>query len=123
VVLSGDTSFCPSLLDAAQGADMLVCEALNRPMLAGRVAALRSSGVTLQASLLEDVPSYHIATDEIAKVAREAGVGELVLSHLIPPISNDAAQEEEFTRGMGKVYRGAIRVARDTERLQVRHTR
>jgi ribonuclease Z len=98
---------------------MLVCEALNLRMLEGRVAALRSSGVTLQASLLEDVPSYHIPTDEIAKLARDAGVGQLVLSHLIPPISNDPAQEEEFTRGMGEVYRGAIRVARDTERLTV----
>ena len=101
---------------------MLVCEALNSSMLQERVAALRSSGVALQASLLEDVPTYHIPTDEVATLARDAGVGRLVLSHLIPPISNDAAQVEAFTRGMADVYRGAIHVARDTERLSISRT-
>jgi ribonuclease Z len=118
-VLSGDTSFCTSLLDAAQGADMLVCEALNLPMLQDRIAALKAMGVTLQASMLEDVPSYHIATDEIAKLARDAGVGELVLSHVIPPIATSDAEVAAFTNGMGEVYPGAIRVAHDTQRIPV----
>jgi ribonuclease Z len=118
-VLSGDTSLCPSLLEAAQGADLLVCEALNLPMLDERVAALRAAGATLQASLLEDVPSYHIATDQIAALARDATVGSLVLSHIIPPIGTDKAQVDAFTAGMGDVYPGPIRVARDTERIPV----
>jgi hypothetical protein len=42
-----------------------------------------------------------------------------VLSHLIPPISNDAAQVQAFTRGMSDRFRGAIRVPRDTERIAV----
>jgi ribonuclease Z len=119
VVLSGDTSFCPSLLAASQGADMLVCEALNSAMLQQRIDALRSRGVELQAGLLDDVPSYHIPTEEVAALAQEAGVGELVLSHLIPPISTEAAQVEAFTRGMGDRFRGTIRVPRDTERIAV----
>jgi len=118
-VLSGDTSFCESLLGASQGADMLVCEALNLPMLEQRMAALRSLGMALQADLFEDIPSYHIATGEIAKLARDAGVGEVVLSHIIPPISNDATQVEAFMTGMSDVYRGSIRVARDTQRVPV----
>jgi len=118
-VLSGDTSFCESLLNAAQGADLLACEALNMPMLEQRVALLRARGLALQASLFEDIPSYHIATDAIARLANEASVGQLVLSHLIPPIANDAAQESAFIAGMGDVYRGRIRVARDMQRVQV----
>lgn len=118
-VLSGDTSFCESLAAAAQGADMLVCEALNVPMLEERIAALRSIGRGLQASLFEDVPSYHIATPEVAKLARDAGVGQLVLSHLIPPVPNQGPVFEAFTAGMGDVYRGAIHVARDMERVPV----
>jgi ribonuclease Z len=118
-VLSGDTSFCPSLLDAARGADLLVCEALNAPMLEARIAAAGSMGMTLQASLLEDVPSYHIATPEIARLARDAGVGEVVLSHIIPPIANDPAQVQAFVAGMSDVYGGRISVAHDGMRVPV----
>jgi len=118
-VLSGDTSFCESLLHASEGADMLVCEAMNVPMLQQRVIALRAMGRELQAGLFEDVPSYHIPTDEVAKLAKQAGVGELVLSHLIPPIPNDGPQVEEFVRGMNDLYGGNIRVAKDMQRVPV----
>ena len=118
-VLSGDTTLCASLLGAAQGADMLVCEALNTAMLEARIAAIRAAGLTLQAALLEDVPSYHIGTHAIAGLARDAGVGEVVLSHLIPPISTEPTQVAAFTNGMSDLYAGNIRVAHDTLRLPV----
>jgi ribonuclease Z len=119
VTLSGDTSFCPSLLEASRDVDMLVCEALNVAMLDDRVAKLRAAGATLQASLMEDVPSYHIATAEVAALARDAGVGSLVLSHIIPPVASDGPQVAAFIAGMGDVYTGEIRVARDMERIAV----
>jgi ribonuclease Z len=98
---------------------MLVCEALNLPMLEQRIAALRTMGMALQASLFEDIPSYHIATPDIAKLAKSAGVGELVLSHLIPPISNEAAAVQGFVQGMNAIYGGSIRVAQDMQRIAV----
>jgi len=119
VVLSGDTSLCDSLLDASRGADMLVCESLNLPMMEQRIAGLAAAGRTRESGLLADVPSYHITTDQIAALASEAGVGEIVLTHVIPPITNDEAQIAEFVSGMSAVYGGPIRVARDTERIPV----
>jgi ribonuclease Z len=119
VVLSGDTSFCQSLLEASRGADMLICEAMNRPMLDQQMAFLRGAGRTLQASLFEDVPSYHISTPEIAGLARDAKIGELVLSHIIPPIGTDAASVAGFTTGMSDIYTGPITVAKDTQRIAV----
>jgi ribonuclease Z len=120
VVLSGDTAFCASLLNASQGADMLVCEAINAPMFQSRIALARAAGMTREADLMGDVPSYHIDTQAIARLARDAGVGEVVLSHIIPPISTEPAQVAEFLRGMGDTYAGDIRVAHDTLRLPVR---
>ncbi len=118
-VLSGDTTFCESLLGASQGADMLVCEALNAAMLDQRIAGLRAMGMNREAALFADVPSYHIATGEIARLARDAGVGELLLSHIIPPISNEPGQVAAFMDGMASVYGGSIRVARDMQRVPV----
>jgi ribonuclease Z len=119
VVLSGDTSLCDSLAAAAKGADMFVCEAMNLPMMEQRIAALKAGGMTLTANLLSDVPSYHIATDQIAALARDAGVGEIVLTHIIPPVTNDPAQVAAFSAGMSDVYPGPIRVATDMERVPV----
>ncbi len=118
-VLSGDTALCDSLAAAARGADLLVCEAMNLPMMEQRIVGLKAAGMTRESGLLSDVPSYHISTDEIAVLARDADVGELVLTHIIPPITNAPAQVEAFSAGMSDVYTGPIRVARDTERVPV----
>ena len=118
-VFSGDTAWCQTLEDAADGVDMLVCEGLNAGMLNHIAAALEASGRTREAGLLGDVPSYHIATTEVARLAKKANVGQVVLSHLIPPIPNDAAREEAFMAGMADLYDGPIRVARDTQRIAV----
>lgn len=119
-VLSGDTSKCQSLLEASRGADMLVCEALNLAMLKERMALVRQAGREHAAALFEDIPSYHIATADIARLALEAKVGELVLSHVIPPIPNEGPEVERFVAGMADVYGGPISVARDMQRLPVR---
>jgi ribonuclease Z len=119
VVLSGDTAFCESLADAAAGADLLVCEALNAPMLDQVIAMIRGAGRVRDAGMLADIPSYHINTSEIAALCRRAGVGEVVLSHVIPPIQNDARQEADFVAGMADVYDGQIRIARDMQRFAV----
>ena len=118
VVFSGDTSKCDSLLEASRGADMLVCEALNTTMLDRAITALKPNSPT-QAGNLEDVPTYHITTMEVAQTARDAGVGEVVLTHLIPSIVSQDPMETLFIQGMADIYQGRIRVARDTQRLTV----
>ena len=119
VVFSGDTNKCDSLLAAAKGADMLVCEALNLTMLERTISALKQSA-PLQAGNLADVPSYHISTTEVAELARDAGVGEVVLTHILPSIRSEDAAESAFMMGMREIYSGNLRVARDTQRIGVK---
>lgn len=117
VVFSGDTTPCDALRRASQGADVLVCEAMHTGMLEQRIAALRAMGQGRVASLLEDVPSYHSATLDVAALARDSGVRRLLLSHVIPPIPNDGPEVVAFTAGMEAVYSGPIDVARDLQRF------
>ncbi len=119
VVFSGDTTACESLRRAAEGADLLVCEALNVGMLAQNIALLKASGNARVAALLEDVPSYHAPTLDVARLAHEAGVRRLVLSHVIPPLPNDGPQLAAFTAGMAEIYAGPIEVAQDLQRIGV----
>ena len=88
-------------------------------MMTQRIAGLKAMGMEREAGLMSDVPSYHIGTHEIARLAKNAGVGEVVLSHIIPAIPNDAAQETAFMDGMAGLYGGPIRVARDMQRIPV----
>lgn len=118
VVLSGDTNMCDSLAQASKDADMLVCEAMNARMLT-RVADGMRGRVPLQAANLDDAQTYHIKTPEIAALARDANVGEVVLTHLIPPIQATDAAEALFMTGMNELYRGTLRVARDGQRIPV----
>ncbi len=66
------------------------------------------------------MPSYHITTTEVAELARDAEVGEVVLTHVIPSIVSQDAMEATFIQGMSDIYSGPIRVARDTQRLAVK---
>ncbi|MFN0095599.1 MAG: MBL fold metallo-hydrolase, partial [Dehalococcoidia bacterium] len=117
VVFSGDTTDCPGLRTASLGAQMLVCEAINTALIEAWATGLHAGGRTNQAELLRDVPSYHIPTLTVAEVARDCGVGELVLTHLIPPVPADSAREAVFVAGMQAIYPGPIRVARDGMRV------
>ncbi len=118
-VLSGDTTACDTLRRAAEGADLLVCEAMNVEMLAQRAAFLRAAAATHVAGMLDDVPDYHAPTLDVARLAHDAGVRQLMLSHVIPPIPEDGPQVAEFIAGMAALYRGPLSVARDLQRVRV----
>lgn len=119
VVISGDTKRCDSLVRAARGADMLICEAANLPLLNAMITNVRANNPGT-ASLLDDVADYHTSTLDVAAMARDAGVKHLVLSHLLPPVPpGQPAVLQAFTAGMSDVYSGKITVGHDLLRLPV----
>jgi ribonuclease Z len=78
IALSGDTRACPALIAAARGADVLVHEVFvhrEMPVIPGRRSA----------ETVANVAAYHTLSTEVGKVAREAGVGCLALTHFVPP--------------------------------------
>jgi ribonuclease Z len=117
-VFSGDTKKCDNLTRAAQGADLLVCEALNANIFKVMGERLRAVNPNT-AAVMDDVPDYHATTIEVAEMARDAGVKKLVLSHLIPPVPNEGPLAEGFAAGMSDVFAGEIVVGRDLMRLTV----
>jgi ribonuclease BN (tRNA processing enzyme) len=111
IVISGDTTVSPELVALAKGADVLVCEAMH---LGGLENLLKK--VPNAATLREHLLASHIVTEDIGKLAAEAGVKTLVLSHLVPsddPSITDAMWEE----GVRKHYGGTIVVGRDLMEL------
>jgi ribonuclease Z len=119
VVFSGDTGKCDALVDASRGADMLVCEAMNRGMWDGLVGAIRKAGNERGADILADVPTYHITTIDAAEVARDAGVQHLVLSHLLPQIPAEGPGLDNFPAGMSEIFAGKITIGHDLQRFTI----
>lgn len=109
IVFSGDTRLTPSLEQAAQGCDLLVCEVFidsQMPVTAG----VRS------AETVASVRSYHMTPSVVAGLAARAGVKALALTHLVPPGADTAALFAEIRAGG---YAGPLIVGEDLMRLEL----
>src|SRR6266508_3425636 len=107
IVISGDTAYSPELIALARGADVLVHEAMH---LGGLESLLKR--VPNAATLREHLLASHTATEDIGKVAAEAGVKTLVLSHFVPQ-DDDSITDGMWMEGVRKHYGGTIVVGRD----------
>ena len=99
VVVSGDTRPCPGTVRAARSADVLVHDS--------------TFGDPEQARAEE---TFHSTAREAGRVAREAGVGRLVLTHLSTRYDRDFAVLAEQAR---EEFAGAVDVAADGMELEV----
>lgn len=79
IVISGDTRPCAALVKLARGADVLVHEVMHLPSL-DRLIATEPDATRLREHLL----ASHTTTEQVGKLATEAGVKTLVLSHFVP---------------------------------------
>lgn len=86
IVISGDTIKTPSLIAASKGADLLVHEALQPKLVKMMTAGLEAKGMENMAQITRDILNYHTSPEGGADAAQEAGVQQLVLSHIVPSI-------------------------------------
>ena len=94
LAFSGDTAYCPALIEAARGADALVHECfIHREMKI--VPGVRTREGT------DAVASYHTLSSEVGRVAREAGVRCLVLNHFVPTQFDRKALLDEVRQDYG----------------------
>jgi ribonuclease BN (tRNA processing enzyme) len=107
IVISGDTKRSDTLVRLAQGADVLVHEAIY-PAAVDRLIANVSNASTLKQSIL----GHHTAVEDVGRVAEAAGVKTLVLSHLVPA-EDPAVTDAMWVEGARAHFRGRIIVGRD----------
>lgn len=111
IVISGDTAPSENLVRLAKGADVLVHEVMYLPAIE-QLIARESNATTLRAHLL----ASHTSTEDVGRIATEAGVKTLVLSHLVPggpPIIPD----QVWYDAVRPHFQGELVVARDLMEL------
>lgn len=117
VVISGDTTFYPPLVAAARGADVLVSEAEAHHMLETVAGVIETGGDGRLAGVLRDTTDYHLTPVQAAQLANEAGVRELVFTHIAPPIPWRALPfdfiEVPWLRGVSEVRKSGVHLGHD----------
>jgi ribonuclease BN (tRNA processing enzyme) len=93
---SGDTAPCESLLRLAVGSDLFLCEA---SYLDG----------------MENPPDIHLTGGEAGEAATKAGVGKLLLTHLVPAWGSEASTVEAASA----MFAGPVEVVRPGSRYDL----
>jgi ribonuclease BN (tRNA processing enzyme) len=107
IVISGDTAYAPELAEFAKGADVLVHEVMYLPAIE-KLIQQNPDAKRLREHLL----ASHTPTADVGKIAAEAGVKTLVLTHFVPgddPTITDA----QWMEGVRQNFKGQIVVGRD----------
>lgn len=112
LVYTGDTTYAPdALVPLADGADVLVHEAYTEACLARMAEGLPESA---RAGLYRGVRGTHSTAESAGRIARDAGVNTLVLTHIMS-LERDSELIEEARRA----FDGTIVLASDGLSLEV----
>ena len=112
VVITGDTKATPSVVAAAQGADLLVHEALQPALVSILGAELAAKNMGNLAHVMSDILNYHTTPEEAAAQANAAQVKHLVYNHIVPPLPIKFAYPA-FVGDAAQFFRGPITVGED----------
>jgi len=112
VVITGDTKATPSVAAAAQGADILVHEALQPTLVNILGAEFQAKKMDNLAHVMSDILNYHTTPEEAAAQANAAQVKQLVYNHIVPPLPIKFAYPA-FVGDAAKFFGGPITVGED----------
>lgn len=107
VTFSGDTCYHPPLAEFAKGSDVLVHEALLPEGI--DAILLRTGGGE---KLRQHLTASHTMIDDVGRIAAAAGVGKLVLNHLVP-VDDPAFTDAMWQSRAAAAYAGPVIVGKD----------
>jgi ribonuclease BN (tRNA processing enzyme) len=113
IVFSGDTAYHPPLAAFAKGADILVHEAMLGPAMEFIVRANPNA-----TTILNHLKASHTLVADVGRIATEAEVKMLVLSHLVPADAPNVT-EQNWIDGVRTTYKGKLIVGRDLMEIKL----
>lgn len=112
VVISGDTAYMPELAEFAKGGDVLIHEVMYLPAI-DKLIRENPGAPRLREHLL----ASHTSTEDVGRVAAQAGVKTLVLTHFVPGL-DPSITDEQWSEGVRKHFKGRIVVGRDLMEIE-----
>lgn len=115
VVFSGDTTHFPPLAEFAQGADLLVHEAMLEEALNALMKRVSNSDPE---RLMNHMMQSHTLAEDAAGIAAKANVKALAFNHLIPSDDPDYTAED-WQRAVRQYWNGEFHLGRDGLRIDL----
>jgi ribonuclease BN (tRNA processing enzyme) len=110
IAFSGDTTPLGAVARMAGGADVLVHEAIDFKGLEELLRVRISQGFPVNIdTVMAHMRAAHSPVEDVGRIAAEAGVKTLVISHLVPVGDNDDTWRATAARS----FKGEIIVAKD----------
>jgi ribonuclease BN (tRNA processing enzyme) len=109
IAFSGDTTPLAAVAQIARGADVLVHEAIYFKGLEELLRRISEGFPVNIDTFMGHMRADHSPVEDIGRIAGEAGVKTLVISHLVPLIDND----DTWRAAAAKTFKGEIIVAKD----------
>lgn len=120
ITFTGDTGPSAAVTRLAAGSDMLISEVIALDQI---LDAIRVSRPDMPASVREQMQhhlsTHHLQPGDLGKLAADANVGHLVLTHFAIPPGPLAQSEPELRVGVATAYTGPVDVARDLSSFDV----
>jgi ribonuclease BN (tRNA processing enzyme) len=113
IVFSGDTAYHPPLAQFAKGADILVHEAMLGPAIEFIVRANPNA-----ATILKHLEASHTLVADVGRIATEAGVKTLVLSHFVPADAPNVT-DQQWIDGVRETWKGDLVLAKDLMEIKL----
>jgi ribonuclease Z len=88
VVISGDSNVTDETRKIADGADLLLHDALSLPIVTTMSEALAAAGQTRPSKIVTDVIDYHASTGTLIDLGAQIDVDMVVFYHLVPSPMN-----------------------------------
>ena len=112
IAFSGDTTPLEAVAKMAKGADVLVHEAMYVPAIENYLHARIAKGFPVKFdAFMAHMRADHSPVEDVGRIAQEAGVKTLVLSHLTPGI--DTISDDTWRAPAAKYFKGDIIVGKD----------
>lgn len=105
VVLSGDTTYCESMVDNSRGADLVIHEVAAVP-----------EGVDASSPLVNRVVSCHTSPEDAGSLYRRTAPALAVFSHIHYILG---ATDDDIIAGARRTYQGEMVVGRDLDTFEV----
>ena len=112
IAFSGDTAPLQAVAQMARGADVLVHEAMYVPAIESYARGIAASGRPQSFdTFMAHMKADHTSLEDVGRIAAEAGVKTVILSHLSPAL--DSIGDDIWRAPVARSFKGEIIVARD----------
>lgn len=112
VTFSGDTAYMDDMAEFARGSDILVHEAMLIPGVEALCARMPNGDARLRQHILRS----HTDAADVGRIARDAQVGQLVLTHMVPDGDPDFPPAAWVAR-VRETWAGPLHLGQDGMRL------